>query len=127
LGFENPVLRKKKRPTQRKSTKVCKQIRRRSMSKQTTPTMCSSATERRHDYDSARPGKTFRAPLLAINFADDLSKSAELESSSAKSTRSRGRAIAMPLTDKPRGHGSHTIASLSGKNQSSSIVEGITE
>jgi homoserine O-acetyltransferase len=53
------------------------------------------------------------APSLAINLADRLINSAELGMLEREIKRvPHGRAVVMPFSDKTRGHGSHTIASL---------------
>jgi homoserine O-acetyltransferase len=54
-----------------------------------------------------------RAPLLAINFADDLINPPELGILEREVKRvPHGRALLIPLNEKTRGHGSHTIAAL---------------
>ena len=54
-----------------------------------------------------------RAPVLAINSADDLINPPELGILEREIKRvPHGRAIVIPLSDKTRGHGSHTLASL---------------
>jgi homoserine O-acetyltransferase len=54
-----------------------------------------------------------RAPLLAINSADDLINPPELQLLEREIKRvPRGRAMVIPTSEKTRGHGSHTIASL---------------
>ena len=54
-----------------------------------------------------------RAPLLAINFADDLINPPELGILEREIKRvPRGKAIVMPLSDKTRGHGTHTLAAV---------------
>ena len=53
------------------------------------------------------------AALPAINSADDFINPPELGILEREIKRvPHGRAIVMPLTEKTRGHGSHTIASL---------------
>ena len=60
------------------------------------------------------PGlEKIRAPLLAVNSADDLINPPELGILEREIKRvPHGRAVVMPLSDKTRGHGSHTIAAL---------------
>jgi len=71
------------------------------------------AVEASHDYDPGPNLEKIRAPLLAINSADDLINPPELGIVEQEIKRvPRGRAIVMPLSEKTRGHGSHTIASL---------------
>jgi homoserine O-acetyltransferase len=54
-----------------------------------------------------------QAPLLAINFADDLINPSELGILEREIKRvPKGRAMVIPMSDKTRGHGSHTVAAL---------------
>ncbi len=71
------------------------------------------AVEASHDYDPGPALEKIRAPLLAINSADDLINPPELGILEREIKRvPHGRAIVIPLSDKTRGHGSHTIAAL---------------
>jgi homoserine O-acetyltransferase len=71
------------------------------------------ALEASHDYDPGPNLEKIRAPLLAINSADDLINPPELGILGREIKRvRRGRAVVMPLTDKTRGHSSHTMAAL---------------
>ena len=71
------------------------------------------ALEASHDYDPGPNLEKIRAPLLAINSADDLINPPELGFLEREIKRVRhGRAIVIPFSDKTRGHGSHTIAAL---------------
>ena len=71
------------------------------------------AVEASHDYDPGPNLEKIRAPLLAINSADDLINPPELGVLKHEIKRvPHGRAIVIPMSDKTRGHGSHTIASL---------------
>jgi homoserine O-acetyltransferase len=71
------------------------------------------ALEASHDYDPGPNLEKIRAPLLAINSADDLINPPELGILEREIERvPHGRAIMIPLGDKTRGHGSHTIAAL---------------
>jgi homoserine O-acetyltransferase len=71
------------------------------------------AIEASHDYDPAPNLEKIRAPLLAINSADDLINPPELGILQREIKRvPRGRAIVIPFSDKTRGHGSHTVAVL---------------
>lgn len=65
------------------------------------------------DYDPGPKLETIRAPLLAINFADDLINPPELGILEREIVRvARGRAIVYPMTDQTRGHGTHTLAAI---------------
>ena len=75
------------------------------------------AVEASRDYDPGPNLEKIRAPLLAINSADDLINPPELGILESEIKRvPNGRAIVIPMSDKTRGHGSHTIAML-WKNQ----------
>jgi homoserine O-acetyltransferase len=71
------------------------------------------AVEASHDYDPGPNLEKIRAPLLAINSADDLINPPELGILERDIKRvPNGRAVIIPLSEKTRGHGSHTIAGL---------------
>jgi homoserine O-acetyltransferase len=71
------------------------------------------ALEASHDYDPGPNLEKIRAPLLAVNSADDLINPPELGILEREIKRvPHGRAIVIPMSDKTRGHGSHTIAAL---------------
>jgi homoserine O-acetyltransferase len=71
------------------------------------------ALQASHDYDPGPGLEKIRAPLLAINTADDLINAPELGILEREIKRvPHGRAIVMPMSDKTRGHGSHTVAAL---------------
>ncbi len=71
------------------------------------------AVEASRDYDPGPDLEKIRAPLLAINSGDDLINPPELGILEREIKRvPNGRAIVLPLSDKTRGHGSHTVAAL---------------
>ncbi|HET9417763.1 MAG TPA: alpha/beta fold hydrolase [Chthoniobacterales bacterium] len=71
------------------------------------------ALEASRDYDPGPELEKIHAPLLAVNFADDLINPRELGILEREIKRvPHGRAIVVPFSDKTRGHGSHTIAAL---------------
>src|SRR6266576_4218065 len=71
------------------------------------------ALEASHDYDPEPNLEKIRAPLLAVNFADDLINPPELGILEREIKRvPSGRAVVIPLSDQTRGHGSHTMAAL---------------
>src|SRR4030095_12821935 len=71
------------------------------------------ALEASRDYDPAPGLEKIQAPLLAINFADDLINPPELGILEREIKRvAKGRAVTVAFSDKTRGHGSHTIAAL---------------
>jgi homoserine O-acetyltransferase len=65
------------------------------------------------NYDPAPKLETIRAPLLAINSADDVINPPELGILEREIKRvKRGQALLLPITDQTRGHGTHTIPSI---------------
>lgn len=69
------------------------------------------AIEASHDYDPGPGLEKIRAPLLAINFADDLINPPELGILEREIRRvPGGRAIVIPESDATVGHGTHTKA-----------------
>jgi homoserine O-acetyltransferase len=65
------------------------------------------------DYDPGPALEKIRAPLLAINSADDLINPPELGILEREIKRvPRGEARMIPLSPDSRGHGSHTVARL---------------
>lgn len=65
------------------------------------------------DYDPGSRLEAIRAPLLALNFADDLINPPELGILEKEIKRvPHGKSIIYPLTDQTRGHGTHTIATV---------------
>ncbi len=82
------------------------------------------AVEASHDYDPGPDLEKIRAPLLAINSADDLINPPELGILECEIKRvPKGRAIVLPLSEKTRGHGSHTMAAL-WKDQLVDLLKG---
>lgn len=69
--------------------------------------------EASRDYDPGPGLGQIRAPLLAVNTADDLINPPELGVLEHEITRvPRGRALLLPYGPDTRGHGSHTVAKL---------------
>jgi len=69
--------------------------------------------EASHDYDPGPELEKIRAPLLAVNSADDLINPPELGILEHEIKRvSKGRAVIIPLSPETRGHGTHTIAAV---------------
>jgi homoserine O-acetyltransferase/O-succinyltransferase len=112
LMSSNPVLRQKEAPTLRETdqkldTFVADYL------KIGDANDVLYAIEASHDYDPGPNLDKIAAPLLAINSADDLINPPELGILEREIKRlPRGRAVVLPLTEKTRGHGSHTIAAL---------------
>ena len=71
------------------------------------------AIEASRDYDPNPALEKIRAPLLAVNSADDLINPPELGLLEREIKRvPHGRMVMIPLSPDSRGHGSHTIAKL---------------
>lgn len=71
------------------------------------------ALEASRDYDPGPGLEKIRAPLVAINSADDLINPPELGILEADIRRVKnGRAIVAPLSDRTAGHGTHTLAAV---------------
>jgi homoserine O-acetyltransferase len=106
----NPVLRQEQMPTLAKSDEVLDQA------------LAASTTDANDvlyqvgaswDYDPGPDLSRIRAPLTAVNSADDLINPPELGILEREITRvPRGEAVIIPLGPATRGHGSHTIATL---------------
>jgi len=112
LMSSNPVLRQKEAPTLRETdAKLDKFVA--EITKTDDANNVLYAVEASHDYDPGPNLEKISAPLLAINSADDLINPPELGILEREIKRvPHGRAVVIPLSDKTRGHGSHTIAAL---------------
>jgi homoserine O-acetyltransferase/O-succinyltransferase len=112
LMSSNPVLRQKDAPTLGKTDEVLDKFVEQIV-KTDDANDILYALEASHDYDPGPNLEKIMAPLLAINFADDLINPPELGILEREIKRvPHGRAIVIPLSDKTRGHGSHTLAAL---------------
>jgi homoserine O-acetyltransferase len=108
----NPVLRQKDAPSLAKTDEVLDKFVEQIV-KTDDANDVLYALEASHDYDPGPGLEKIRAPLLAINSADDLINPPELGILERDIKRvPHGRAVVIPLSDKTRGHGSHTIAAL---------------
>jgi len=108
----NPVLRQKEAPTLAKTDEVLDKFVEQII-KTDDANDVLYALEASHDYDPEPNLEKIRAPLLAVNFADDLINPPELGILEREIKRvPRGRAIMIPMSGKTRGHGSHTVAPL---------------
>jgi homoserine O-acetyltransferase len=71
------------------------------------------AVDASRDYDPGPALEQITAPLLAVNSADDLINPPELGALEREIRRvPHGRAVILPLSDRTRGHGTHTLAAL---------------
>ncbi len=108
----NPVLRQKDAPTLAKTDEVLDKFVEQIV-KAYDANDVLYAIEASHDYDPSPNLEKIRVPLLAINSADDLINPPELGILEREIKRvPHGRTIVIPMSDKTRGHGSHTVAAL---------------
>ena len=108
----NPVLRQKEARTLAKTDEVLDKFIA-DYRKTSDANDVLYAIEASHDYDPGPNLEKIQASLLAINSADDLINPPELGILEREIKRvPHGRAIVIPLSDKTRGHGSHTVAAL---------------
>ena len=69
--------------------------------------------EASRDYDPGPGLEKIVAPLVAINFADDIINPPELGIFERETARvKRGRAVTYPATERTAGHGTHTMAAV---------------
>ena len=112
LMSSNPVLRQKEAPTLRDADQKLDSFVA-DISRTSDANDVLYALEASHDYDPGPKLEQISAPLLAINFADDLINPPELGILEREIKRvKKGRAITIPASAKTRGHGSHTVAVL---------------
>jgi homoserine O-acetyltransferase len=108
----NPVLRQKDAPTLAKTDEVLDKFVEQIV-KTDDANDVLYALEASHDYDPGPSLEKIQAPLVAINFADDLINPPELGVLEREIKRvPHGRATVIPFSDKTRGHGSHTLAAM---------------
>jgi len=108
----SPVQRYKEAPTFKAADKLLGTLESR-MERSLDANNFMYAVGASHDYDPAPGLKKIRAPLLAINFADDLINPPELGILEREIKNvPRGRAIVIPESDRTHGHGTHTIAAV---------------
>ncbi len=112
LMGENPALRYKEAPTLQKADAVLDA---------SVMKLCATAdandilyaVEASHDYDPGPGLEKIKAPLLAINSADDLINPPDQGILEREVQRvAKGKAILIPESDQTVGHGSHTKAVL---------------
>ena len=108
----NPVQREKEMPTREKADADIDQFIGRIL-----PTMDANNTlyalDASSDYDPGPDLEKIKAPLLAVNTADDLINPPELGILEREIVRvKRGKAVVIPLSDQTRGHGTHTLAAV---------------
>jgi len=112
LMSSNPILRQKEAPDLKKTDEILDKFVDEHL-KTDDANNVLYALEASRDYDPGPGLEKIQAPLLAINSADDLINPPELGILEREIKRvAKGRAVVIPLSDKTRGHGSHTIAVL---------------
>ena len=112
LMSSNPVLRQQEMPTLEKSDAAL-DVAVAATLKTGDANDLLYQVEASHDYDPAPQLEKIRAPLLAVNSADDLINPPELGILEDKIKRvSKGRALVLPLSPATRGHGTHTFAAV---------------
>jgi homoserine O-acetyltransferase len=108
----NPVLRQKESPTLSKADEALDKFVADYLKTGDANDMLY-ALEASRDYDPGPGLEKIRAPLVAVNSADDLINPPDLGILEREIKRvAKGRAVVLPFSDKTRGHGSHTIATL---------------
>jgi homoserine O-acetyltransferase len=113
LMGSNPVLRWQEAPTLKAADERLDQY----ITTNSLPSLDANdvlyAVEASRDYDPAPDLEKIRAPLLAINSADDLINPPELGILEREIKRvQHGQAIVIPFSEQTVGHGSHTKAIL---------------
>lgn len=112
LMSSNPLIRQKEAPTAEAADRQLKTFADARIAV-TDANDLLYAIEASTDYDPTPGLANIRAPLYAINFADDLINPPELGILEREIKKiPRGKAILLPLSDQTVGHGSHTKATL---------------
>ena len=112
LVGSNPVLRQRQAPTLAEADRVLDEYVANFM-KTMDANDVLFALDASRDYDPAQGLEKIRAPLVAINSADDLINPPELGILEREIRRvPTGRAIVIPLSDRTAGHGTHTLTAV---------------
>jgi homoserine O-acetyltransferase len=112
LMSNNPVERQREAPTREAADRVLDDYVGRALRTMDANDVLY-ALESSTDYDPGPGLDRITAPLLAINFEDDLINPPELGILGREIRRvPRGRAIVMPRSERTRGHGTHTLAAV---------------
>jgi homoserine O-acetyltransferase len=112
LMASNPVVRQEEAPTRERADRILDEYVAR-----TIQTMDANdvlyAIESSADYDPGPGLGRIRAPVVAINFADDLINPPELGILEREIKRvPQGQAVLIPRSERSRGHGTHTLAAV---------------
>jgi homoserine O-acetyltransferase len=112
LAGSNPVLRQKEAPTLAKADEAIDSYVATNLPHDDANDILYQM-ESSYDYDPGPSLEKIRAPLFAVNSADDLINPPELGILEKEIKRvPHGKAVVIPYSDQTRGHGSHTIAVL---------------
>jgi homoserine O-acetyltransferase len=112
LISSNSVLRQRMMPSLAESDEVIDAVIANGM-KTTDANDLLYAVESSYDYDPAPDLEKIRAPLFAVNSADDLINPPELGILEREIRRvPKGRAIMIPFSPETQGHGTHSVAPL---------------
>jgi homoserine O-acetyltransferase len=112
LVGSNPVLRQRAAPTLAGADRVLDEYVAAYM-KTGDANNILYALEASRDYDPGPGLEKIKAPLVAINSADDIINPPELQILEKEITRvPKGRAIVLPLSERTVGHGTHTLAAV---------------
>jgi homoserine O-acetyltransferase/O-succinyltransferase len=108
----NPLLRQEQMPTLARADEVLEQAMATAL-QNTDANDVLYQVSASWDYDPGPGLEKIRAPLIAVNSADDLINPPELGILEREIRRvTRGEAVVIPLGADTRGHGSHTLARL---------------
>jgi homoserine O-acetyltransferase len=112
LMSSNAVLRQEELPTRQAADSYVESETNRRMST-TDANDLVYALEASRNYNPAPKLGSIKTKLLAINFADDLINPPELNILETHIKQvPNGRAIVIPMSEKTRGHGTHTLAAV---------------
>ncbi len=112
LMGSNPVLRQQQMPTLQRSDEVLDAYVTEALKTADANDILYQVSASQ-DYDPAPGLEKIRAPLVAINFADDLINPPELEILEREIKRvPGGKAIVIPFSAETVGHGTHTLAKV---------------
>ena len=112
LAGSNPALRQQEAPTLAQADQVIDAYVSHNMPLDDANDLLYQV-EASHDYDPGPGLEKIRAPLYAVNSADDYINPPELGILEREIRRvPHGKAVVIPFSEQTRGHGSHTIAVL---------------
>ena len=112
LMSNNPVERQKEAPTRERADRVLDEYVATTI-KAMDANDVLYAIESSADYNPGPGLERIRAPLVAINFEDDLINPPELGILEREIRRvARGKAVLIQRSDRTRGHGTHTLAAV---------------